>query len=434
MKKLLIIFFAFFIMMEGCGGVEPDGSENNKPVVPEEVLDFNVESLGLTGEYNKIIGAQQDFSVDFFKSVAGWDTHRNVVVSPFSIMSDLAMLSCAATGATHDELVKGLGFADFSQEMIARYFSTVYAKVKSDTAVVYNSANALWVNSSLATVKQTFADDEKLGFNVDIKYVDFVKDPVINITNDWISENTAGLIGRALDAGPEGSSLAFLTNALLFEGKWDIAYDGNLQSHFTNINGAVADRDFFIGPILSGYNIKGDNHDDPAVIDLRYKSVVGNAMHMFVILPPKNVKLPDFIQSFSAFKWRELYSKLNIVDEENAQEAFLLPKFYNTYDLPSNVCIDALRGNGISLIFGDGAEFAKMTDMRMPVSKISQKAILQVDKSGSKAAPDTAADKDISDMYVLDKRMKSYIEVNRPFLYMITDSYGSIFFMGTIVR
>ncbi|KAK0174306.1 hypothetical protein PV327_010971 [Microctonus hyperodae] len=67
---------------------------------------------------------------------------------------------------------------------------------------------------------------------------------------------------------------------------------------------------------------------------------------------------------------------------------------------------------GISNMFGNGADFSRMSDDNVKISKIIQKAFISVDENGSEAAAATGAQ-------IVTLMMPSTIYVDKPFISVI---------------
>ena len=104
-----------------------------------------------------------------------------------------------------------------------------------------------------------------------------------------------------------------------------------------------------------------------------------------------------------------------------------LPRFTTEVEQPLNEVIAEL---GAPLIFTPQADFRQFASGQFSVSKMLQKAKIEVSEEGTKASAVTAAIMCMSLMQPEAKRSVVF-HADRPFAYIISErSTGSIFFMG----
>jgi serpin B len=86
---------------------------------------------------------------------------------------------------------------------------------------------------------------------------------------------------------------------------------------------------------------------------------------------------------------------------------------------------------GIKSAFSSSADFSNMSDMRLFVSMMKQKAKIEVDEEGAKASAVTVSEMDPTSPGPQHYE-KAEFHAIRPFLYFILEeSTRSIFFIGT---
>ncbi|MGU1914727.1 serpin family protein, partial [Pseudomonas aeruginosa] len=98
------------------------------------------------------------------------------------------------------------------------------------------------------------------------------------------------------------------------------------------------------------------------------------------------------------------------------------------FSISADASLDStLKEMGITDAFADSADFSGMSDeVMLRVSKVSHKAVLSVDETGTEAAASTTIE-------VMPMSMPETLKVDRPFLVFILEhSTRSILFMGKI--
>ena len=114
-------------------------------------------------------------------------------------------------------------------------------------------------------------------------------------------------------------------------------------------------------------------------------------------------------------------------DMQKCIEDIKLPKFTTSTEVVLN---DAVSKLGAPSIFNGAANFKNMSDANIFISKMLQKAKIEVSEEGTKAAAITAG---MVAMTALDPNEPRHVKfhANRPFVYIITEKQtGAIFFIG----
>ena len=160
-------------------------------------------------------------------------------------------------------------------------------------------------------------------------------------------------------------------------------------------------------------------NDTYSTVSLPY----GNGAYcMTVLLPNEGKSISDMLQVLDAKAFSSIYN--------NAKECVVdlkLPRFTTEVELSLNNIIAKL---GAPSMFNGSADFSKLANGNFLVSKILQKAKIEVNEKGTKAAAVTAA---IMTMSLYDPEEPEHVNfhADRPFVYVISErSSGAIFFIG----
>ena len=149
----------------------------------------------------------------------------------------------------------------------------------------------------------------------------------------------------------------------------------------------------------------------------------GNGAYgMYVLMPVEGVTTTDMIQGMTI---QDLNAHLDNIYK--AEVDILLPKFETSSDTE---LIKTLTAMGITSAFNPySADFSNMSNASLYVSKMLQKAKIEVNEDGAKAAAVTIAGYTYTS-YIPTPRVDFH--ATRPFLYLIrAESTKSIFFIGT---
>ncbi|KAL3455910.1 Serpin domain-containing protein [Aspergillus heterothallicus] len=141
-------------------------------------------------------------------------------VSALSITIALAMLAGGATGTHRNELCAALGLNH--PDEITEALSKTLAILKAPS-IRFNAANALFTTRDTTAYPEYIAYLRKLDAHVDSTFTDLA-DGVDGI-NDWIAQETDGLITNMLTRDTLAHSHMVLINALVFKATWEKAFD-----------------------------------------------------------------------------------------------------------------------------------------------------------------------------------------------------------------
>lgn len=396
-------------------------------------ISINLSKLGLTKSHEEIARCQTDFGVDFFKSIYAFEK-KNMVVSPFSMSMDLAMLSAGTAGGTYKELSKGLGFEGYSVQELSEYYSAVVNYDRSADNPVFKVANALWINTEQPVkVKEEFVSFVNEYYGASVEEVAGNED-MLERLNKWASDNTDGLIDN-IGSNPPSTWKTCLSNALYFESRWADEYH-SVVKEFTDKSGNASEREFFKGllPVgCSGYNLDWSNKKEPAMLCLPYSG--NKSFAMLIIVPPvKNPSIDKFVESLSARKVSDMYNAMfeQKGSGNNDVVTFYVPAFEIDSPINQEYLIESLYSLGIKSIFSDGADFSKMSDVPLNVNQVNQRSIIITDAVGTTAASISAA-YTAGAIYALHNYKYDFV-VDRPFVFAIIDKFQNIHFMGAVVE
>ncbi len=349
-------------------------------------------------------------------------SQENVIFSPYSLANAMAMLANGAEGETQTEILNLLGVdaADLNMsynEIINLLNSYGEEKNLGDTEEVQttqlNTANSAWFNKDLP-IKQAYADELKKYFDAESLNVDFAAEDTKDIMNAWIEEKTNNLLKDTIDeTNPD--DVAYLINTLYFKGTWLNEFDAALTEskpfHVDDNNDVMVD-------MMQGtLDIEYYEDERCQIIGLPYYDAV-----MYVVLPKTSIS-----EFMDIGKFAELDAMIKEANQAEVEISF--PKFsYKN----SNQLNTYLMDMGVQKAFdAENAEFGKITDLDIVVSKVFQNATIEVDEVGTEAAAVT-----VVQMVLTAMPMPLEHEVfncDRPFLYVIKDSrLGVNLFMGVV--
>ena len=377
-------------LLVGCGGNNLTATELTAGIEPADAASLE------TGE-----GADTyDFALGLLRQSADGE---NVLVSPLSVLSALALAENGADGATlaQMEQVTGMSVDELTDTLQA------YGMLDDDGPL--SVANSVWLRDSDGlVVEDDFLETcgGRLGAQVFSAPFD---DSTVADVNAWISEKTHEMIPQMLNQ-ISGDAQVLLVNALAFEGGWEDPFDSELTSPdtFTREDGTERDvtmmrateNDYLESELATGF-IKPYEGYDYAFVGL---------------LPAEGVSVEELLASLDGDALEELLTPV-----AGAAAEIGLPEFTSSYEAELT---DALRSLGMTDAFdATCADFSRMgTSEQGPlyVGSVLHKTFVDVNEEGTRAAAATTVSMDGA---AAPGSPIEYHEVilDRPFVYLIVD-------------
>lgn len=364
------------------------------------------------------------FGVDIFHAVADGDS-GNIMVSPTSLATVLAMLLPGAGGQTAAEMAKTLHSplpaGQFANALGALNQNTVQ-RALADKADL-QQYDSTWTQKGYQ-LQQPYLKALAAAFDTGVHETDFAGAPesARQTINKAVQDQTNGLIKNLF---PEGTITAdtrlALTDALYFKAKWadSFAKGDTSDRSFSLLNGNSADVPTMAQDAEFAYS-EGDGWQ---YAELPYQQ---NHLAMGIVLPAAG--------SFDGFRKGLTADKLSSMagSASGTKVDLQLPKF--TFDTSLQLK-DQLAALGMTSLFDPNAADLSgipATPEKLSVNTVVQKTHVAVDEEGTTAAAASgvgvaagAAPGQVSKTIVM--------HVDRPFLFLIRDTVsGQILFLGQV--
>ncbi len=336
------------------------------------------------------------------------DGKSNVVFSPLSVIVLLAMLADATGGQTKAEIVKALGSeADF-QEIIS-WIAEIQKEMMDSGALV--SSNAVCVKEDL---KNKIAP----GYEGHLKDVFdgklFLAEDMVSAVNEWVNMKTKGMIPQIADESMK-SMLACLMNAIAFEAKWGTKYESDDIDYgeFNNSDGTCNEVTMMSS---TEWQYIEDKHFRG------FTKPYNEVGYSYMALLPKEEESNCLKDAVNKLDLTALYNS------RRAEEVHtMIPEYKFEF---GNELNDFCKKLGIEKAFSDDADFSPMIDEWLKVEKILHKALVQVDRNGTKAVAVTVAVVCAGCIPDFDYEV---VDLDRPFIFAIVhDDTGLPVFVGVV--
>lgn len=374
--------------------------------------------LILSDAQHEMVNNNNSFAFSLYNKTMGMNSR---VVSPLSVTYLMSMLANGADGKTQQQILATLGWAGEgiqqpSLQDINDYSRMLIEKTaRLDKAVTVEIANYVAVNKEFK-LNSKFQKSVERDYKAGVESLNFTSPSTLKRINDWCNDRTHGMIPSIINE-LDPDAVSYLMNAIYFNGTWKDKFSKE-ETKQEMFRGYTRDIQYVDMMHRHGEYFYADG-DGYSAVSIPY----GNgAFRMTVILPSEGSFLRDVMASMDGGKFQALQRSM-----EKCNVDLKIPRFTTEVDLPLNDIISAL---GAPLIFSSQADFSQFARGDFYVSKMFQKAKIEVSEEGTKAAAVTAAIMMMSAMRP-EKKRNVVFHADSPFAYIISEnSTGSIYFMG----
>lgn len=409
MKGMALVGMAS--LMAACGSTK---KADSSMVVTKPAPGMEMDAAFGQPADNDLVAKNNTFAWNLFKQVAQQD---NKVISPLSVTYLMSMLANGANGATQQEILKTLGWKGVPlSDINVNSRQQLVELLKADPSTDISIANFIACNKGYP-LKSEFMKSIAGNYKASMQMLDFSSPKALETINGWCKKNTKGMIPQIIDQ-VEPSALSYIMNAIYFNGAWADKFNKD-RTQLENFRGYTRNIQK-VQMMHRKANYYYGFNDVCAALNLPY----GNgSFRMTILLPNEDKSIQDVLSAMTA-------QRLQVMTQQMAEYRVdvKLPRFTTETTLPLN---DVVAKLGASSMFSAGkADFSKMTNEGFFVSKMLQKAKIEVTEEGTKAAAVTAAVM-MRAMAPGDEPRSVNFHCDRPFLYVISESNtGAILFMG----
>ncbi|MBQ9992231.1 MAG: serpin family protein [Firmicutes bacterium] len=381
----------------------------------------NISAETITPLDNEVLHAPEaiyKFTFDIFQN--SFRDGENTMLSPISIISALAM---TANGAKNDTLKQMEEVFGISIDELNFFLHNYIKNLPQESTNKLNIANSIWIkNDNKLVVKEDFLQKNAAYYDAGIFNADFDAQTLQDI-NQWIEDNTDGMIKDMLDAIPQ-EAIMYLINALSFKAEWQNTYFEHQvrDGVFTNSDGKKEDAKLMFSSEKSYLELENAQGF--------IKFYKDNEYALAAILPDEGIALKDYIKQLDPAALLDTIKNSHSVKVNAA-----IPKFESEYSVELN---EILQNLGMTDAFdGEKADFTTLGlygngENNIYISRVLHKTFIALDEKGTEAGAATIVEMAKATSLRPPEEIKT-VYLDRPFIYMIIDCENMLpLFIGAI--
>ena len=417
MKKILFIIFSCFFLftMVGCSRSE----FKEKDIKPYKIKETTNLKLLSNVQYpskdysNEYIDETLKKALDAFGEKVikeAFKENSNNIFSPISLYMALSMLlEGVGEEAAFNELMNllGLDLETLEVELKNAYINDYYT---NEDGRLYMS-NSVWVKNDYP-VKESYVKTLEEKFFAESYFVDFTKKEVKKAIVDWLNHYTEDLLHLTPENYEIEDDLAVvLFNTIYFNNKWAVEFK---ESSEINDTFYLSSNDIVTSKSMT-HSIRNDYLVTDEYTVVRDSFYNGNKI---TYIMPNDYDTQKVIDNGYTKYLNEL------LRGEVILTTFQFETF-SSYDLK-----ETLQNLGVNGIFV-GEPLTKMGD-HLVTSVVKQDAGIKLSRLGVEAAAVTRIGNKATSAGPVEEPV--YIKLDKPFVYIITDSNNLPLFIGTMVN
>ena len=437
---VLLLITVLPLATAACGGADdPGGTDNPPPTGTAEAGDTllamsDLSRLAASAPQSDVAAAStsmQLFGADLYGILAERAGGGNVVFSPASIVTALAMTHAGAAGTTAEEMAGTLHFS-LEGDALHQAFNSLDAALESrswesknaegdDEGVLLRTANSLWAQQDLA-FEQSFLDSLAANYGAGVRLVDYktAAEAARQAINAWVAGETNDKIPELIAQGVlDALTRLVLVNAVYLDATWANQFDPEMTAdgQFMTLAG-----DSVTASMMSqSESFPYADGDGWQAVELPY---LHDELAMLLIVPDSG-RFTEVESGLSTGLVADAAAQL----EYGSQVNLTMPKFEFRTQAGLNEALTAL---GMTSAFDPGtADFSGMTTQeKLFISDVIHEAYIDVDEEGTEAAAATAV---VMELTAAMPGEIVQLTIDRPFIFAIRDrETGALLFLGRV--
>uniref|UniRef100_H0VAC9 Serpin family A member 11 n=2 Tax=Cavia porcellus TaxID=10141 RepID=H0VAC9_CAVPO len=376
----------------------------------------------LAPAYHKVAPTVTSFALRLYKQLAA-RTPGNILFSPVSVSSTLALLALGFHGDTQTEILQGLGFnlTETPSADIHRGFqSLLHTLDLPSPKLELKVGNSLFLDKQLKP-QQRFLDSIKELYGALAFSANFTDSATAGRQiSEFVGKQT---YGRVTDSFQElgHDTLLVLLNYIFFKAKWKHPFDRYQTGKQTSFS--ADDGTSLRVPMMQQRAMHRFLYDQQVACTVLQIEYSGNALLLLVLPDPGKMRQAEAaLQLETLRRWGQRFQP-SLLDLH-------LPRFSvsGTYYLE-----ELLPLLGLTSIFDLGANFSGITgQLNRTISQVLHKAVVDMNEKGTEVG---AASGLLSQPPALNTTSAPHAHFSRPFLLLLWEvTTQSLLFLGKVVN
>lgn len=345
---------------------------------------------------------------------------ENVMVSPVSVITALAMTANGAKEETLSQMLSVIGGHQELKDLNGNLKVWTDGLMENENVKV-KIANSIWFkdDDGRILIEKSFLESNAKYFGAGIYKAPFDQSTLSDI-NQWVAENTDGRIGQILNEIPV-EAVMYLINAVTFDAEWQEIYEDSQirQDIFTNKDMEEKTVEF----MRARESIYIEDNGATGFMK-PYKA----GYHFVALLPKEGETAEEYVQGLTGEHFQTL-----LTEAKTGVTVYTgIPKFEAEYEVELK---DILTAMGMEDAFDEeNADFSGIgtsMDGNIYIGRVLHKTYIIVDGLGTKAGAATAVEM-VTESAMLEEEVY-YVTLNRPFVYAIVEDETNIpLFIGVV--
>jgi len=339
-------------------------------------------------QYGELARASNEFLTDLFVTLEG--PSENIVISPFSIFTGLALLELGSAGSTRTNLESALHFPPGEPYTIHDEGHAIISSLdkmskSSNESFILQTSNGVFLDDDFS-ISDEYRSKVECYYKSEVTSLPLRLNPEVSADkiNSWIKEKTRDRIEKLVSPDMLGqNSQAVLVNSVYFKAPWNFGKFSGVERNktFTRQSGEKLSIEMMS---TQARLPRGRLGDMGSVIRLDYQTCRGcpeESADLALLL-----FLPDSQTAWASWQAQVLRSEVlsgKSLELKETSMRIALPKFEIKYEKNLTPTLNDL---GLDL-YGD---FSGMSSSNLMVSDVVTKTFLRLDENGSEGAAATA--------------------------------------------
>ena len=351
---------------------------------------------------------------------------ENVMISPYSISTAMAMLNTGAVGTTKSQIDRAFGWTEI--EDVPGKFQALLMSVSAGAGKAFNisSNNRMYVDNTFEPL-QTYSRALSESFGADVEKVNFGSannSETVEEINSWLEDKTNGKIKRMFDQ-IDSSTAAILINTIYFNAQWKTPFTRTDKRKFF-----LDEENHIMTDVMTvTAKFRYYRSDVVELVQLPYQSEASD-ISMVVINPTA-------LGGLMALEKKVINKRFSVVNKwiKNLMNAYSrtielsLPKFEFGSKLSNLKEILQDKFKVLDVFDMGRADLSGISGARdLFVSKVVHQSFISVDEKRTEAAAATSVQK----MFTMGPML---VNIDHPFMFLIYDHKNKvILFMGRVMN